>query len=55
MIGGKGGWGLRVTVARLRTIVEREKMLSRFARRAQQQIRLHEIARTQRRRLTLEF
>jgi hypothetical protein len=40
---------------KLRTIVERENMLPRCARRAQQQIRLHEVTRTQWRRLALEF
>ncbi len=39
----------------LRTIVERENMLPRLARRAQQQIRLHEVTRIQWRRLALEF
>lgn len=38
-----------------RTVVERENMLPRCARRAQQQIRLHEVTRIQRRRLALEF
>ena len=40
---------------KLRTIVERENMLPHCARRAQQQIRLHEVTRTQWRRLALEF
>src|SRR6267154_835533 len=40
---------------KLRTIIEREKMLPRCARRAQQQIRLHEVTRTQGRRLALEL
>ena len=40
---------------KLRTIVERKNMLPRCARRVQQQVRLHEVARTQWRRLALEF
>jgi hypothetical protein len=52
---GGGGGHPWVQPDSLRTIVEREQMLPRGARRMQQQIRLHEIARTQRRRLALEF
>ena len=39
----------------IRTIVERENMLPRCPRRAQQHIRLHEVTRIQWRRLALEF
>ena len=53
--GGGKGHPLVTAENKLRTIIERENMLSRCARRAQQHIRLHEVTRIQWRRLALEF
>jgi hypothetical protein len=53
--GGGKGRPLVTAENKLRTIIERENMLPHCARRAQQQIRLHEVTRTQWRRLALEF
>ena len=53
--GGRGEGTLWVQLPGLRTIVEREYVPESLARRAQQQIRLHEVTRTQQRRLALVF